>query len=292
MEELFGAIEAGGTKCNCAVVDKAYAIKHELRVPTTSPAETLRAILSFFQSNPVSAIGVSSFGPLDLNPSSPTFGFITCTPKIAWRNTDILAPLRELGIPLAIDSVVNGAALGDFTCGAAQGLDTFVYFTIGTGIGGGGMCGGKLLHGLTHPEMGHIFLPHDKTLDPFPGCCPSHGDCFEGLASGPALQKRWNRNPSEIPADDPAWQLQAHYTALAIVNTALTLSPKRIILGGGVMQNEFLFPMIREKVQKLLNGYVQHQALLEAIDTFIVPPQLGDRAGVIGAAALARQALR
>jgi fructokinase len=292
MQKLFGAIEAGGTKCNCAVVDEAYSIVHELRIPTTTPAETLTAINGFFKAHRVSAIGVSSFGPLDLHPQSPSFGFITCTPKLAWRNTDILAPLREFQVPLAIDTDVNGAALGEHTCGAAQGLDTFVYFTIGTGIGGGGMCGGKLLHGLTHPEMGHIFIPHDTERDPFPGCCPAHGDCFEGLASGPALEKRWGRNPSLIPANDPAWQLQAHYVALAIVNTALTLSPQRVILGGGVMQNEFLFPMIRAGVQQLLNGYVQHAALLEAIDTFIVPPKLGNRSGVIGAAALARQALK
>jgi fructokinase len=289
MGKLLGAIEAGGTKCNCAIVNEAYSVVHELRVPTTTPGETLGAIVEFFRAHPVSAIGVSSFGPLDLTPHSPSYGLITCTPKITWRNTDILAPLREFGVPLAIDTDVNGAALGEHTCGAAQGLDTFIYFTIGTGIGGGGMCGGKLLHGLTHPEMGHIFLPHDRSLDPFPGCCPSHGDCFEGLASGPALEKRWGKNPSEIPANDPAWQLQAHYIALAIANTALTISPQRVILGGGVMQNDFLFPMIREKVQKLLNSYIQHPALLEAIDTFIVPPKLGTRAGVIGAAALARQ---
>ncbi len=289
---MLGAIEAGGTKFNCAVVDEGYAVRAEVRIPTTSPVETLRAVISFFKAHHVTAIGVSSFGPLDLDPSSGTFGFITCTPKLAWRNADILGPLREFGVPLAIDTDVNGAALGEHSCGAAQGLHTFIYFTIGTGIGGGGMMAGQLMHGLTHPEMGHMFLPHDKTRDPFPGCCPSHGNCFEGLASGPALEKRWGRNASELDATDPAWELQAHYTALAIANTVLTVSPQRVILGGGVMQNEFLFPMIRRGVQKLLNGYVQHRALTEDIDSFIVPPALGGRSGVIGAAALAKNTLQ
>ena len=286
-----GAIEAGGTKFNCAVVDSQYSVTHEVRIPTTHPTETLGAIVDFFKAHRVDAIGVSSFGPLDLNPQSEAFGSITCTPKLAWRNTNILEPLRTFGIPLAIDTDVNGAAFGEYTCGAAQGLHSFLYFTIGTGIGGGGMLAGNLMHGLTHPEMGHIFLPHDRSRDPFPGCCPSHGNCFEGLASGPALEKRWGKDPSALSPSDPAWDLEAHYIALALANTVLTVSPQRIILGGGVMQNEFLFPMIREKLQRLLNNYVQHSALLEEIDSFVVPPALGGQAGVVGAAALALKAL-
>jgi fructokinase len=199
--------------------------------------------------------------------------------------------LSELKVPVELDTDVNGAAYGEFKFGAARGLNTFVYYTIGTGIGGGGMVGGKLMHGLTHPEMGHVLLPHDKQVDPFPGCCPSHGNCFEGLASGPALKARWGKDASEFGRDHPAWALEARYIALALTNTILTLSPQRIILGGGVMQNEFLLPMIREEVKKLLNGYVQHQAILEEIDSFIVTPQLGTKSGILGAAALAQDAL-
>jgi len=159
--------------------------------------------------------------------------------------------------------------------------------TIGTGIGGGGLSSGKLLHGLIHPEMGHIRLPHDLARDPFPGACPYHGDCLEGLASGPALEKRWGARAETLPPDHPAWKLEARYLALALVNFICTLSPQRIILGGGVMEQAQLFPLIRREVQQLLNGYVQSPVIIENIDAYIVPPGLGKRAGVLGAIALA-----
>jgi fructokinase len=170
---------------------------------------------------------------------------------------------------------------------AAKGLDTFVYYTIGTGIGGGGMIGGRLMHGLTHPAMGHVVLPHDRERNPFSGCCPTHDDCFEGLASGPALEQRWQVSPSELAPDHPAWELEAHYIALALANTVCTLSPQRVILGGGVVQNQLLFPLIRVSLQRVLNGYIQHPLILKEIDSFIVPPGLGTNSGVLGAAALA-----
>jgi fructokinase len=289
MTRYVGAIEAGGTKFNCAVVGDDQSIVREVRIPTTTPDETLRQVLEFFHASEVriEALGISSFGPIDLNPRSPQYGFVTTTPKLAWRNADLLGPLRKLGVPMQFDTDVNGAAYGEYAYGAAKGVDTFVYYTIGTGIGGGGMIGGRLMHGLTHPEMGHMTLPHDKVRDPFVGCCPSHGDCFEGLASGPALEQRWNANPSEFDADHPAWALEAHYIALALANTVCMLSPQRIILGGGVMQNVFLFPRIRAELKSLLNGYIQHPLILEDVDSFVVPPGLDTRSGVLGAAALA-----
>jgi fructokinase len=289
-----GAIEAGGTKFVCAVVDDRYTVVREVRIPTTTPSETLQKVLSFFQDGPeqLAAVGVSTFGPVDLDSASPFFGYITETPKLAWRKADLLGPLRELGVPLAIDTDVNGAALGEHVAGSAQGVDSFVYYTIGTGIGGGGMVGGQLLHGLTHPEMGHMAVPHDRMRDPFAGCCPSHGDCFEGLASGPAIEQRWGVKAEELPEGHPAWDLEAHYIALALCNTIYVLSPQRIILGGGVMQKEFLFPLIRAEVKRLMNGYIQHRAVLAELESFIVRPGLGSRSGIVGSAALARRCVQ
>jgi fructokinase len=193
------------------------------------------------------------------------------------------------GVPFGFDTDVNGAALGEWRWGAGQGLDTFIYLTIGTGIGGGAMVNGRLAHGLIHPEMGHIRLPRDPAVDPYTGHCPYHGDCFEGLACGPAIGDRWGQPAYELPDDHPAWDLEAHYLALALVNFICTLSPQRIIMGGGVMDQKQIFPFMRQKVQTLLNGYVQSPRILEEIDSYIVPPGLGNRAGVLGAIALAQQ---
>jgi fructokinase len=289
MKHFVGAIEAGGTKFNCAIVDSSQQIVRQVRIPTRSPNETLSEVVDFFRASELqlSALGVSCFGPIDLDINSPQYGYITSTPKLAWRNTNILAPLKEFNLPIGFDTDVNGAAFGEYIFGAGKLVHTLVYFTIGTGIGGGALVGGKPLHGLTHPEMGHIYIPHDRTRDPFAGSCPSHGDCFEGLASGPAMEQRWQQDPSLLPPDHDAWKLEAHYIAHALSNTICTLSPQRIILGGGVMQNELLFPLIRRNVQTILNGYVQHPSILQDIDSFIVPPGLGSTSGVLGAAALA-----
>ena len=192
---------------------------------------------------------------------------------------------------MRFDTDVNAAAFSEGRWGAAQGVDTFTYLTIGTGIGGGGMVNGKLMHGLLHPEIGHMRIPHDRAVDPYDGACPYHGDCLEGLAAGPALQGRWGVRGEALPADHPAWPLEAHYLALALVNLVCTLSPQRIIIGGGVMQQLHIFPLIRKQVQELLNGYLQVPVLLDHIDSYIVPPALGNQAGVLGAIALAQQAL-
>jgi fructokinase len=292
MAMMYGGIEAGGTKFVCAVGSGPNDIRADTQFPTTTPDETIGRTIEFFRSHRAElvALGIASFGPVDLNRASPTFGYITTTPKPGWANTDLAGALRrEFGLPVGFDTDVNGAALGEYRWGAGQGLDTFLYLTIGTGIGGGGMVGGKLVHGLVHPEMGHMRLPRDRESDPFDGTCPFHGDCLEGLASGPALQSRWGQPAETLPSDHPAWPLEAHYLALALVNLICTVSPRRIILGGGVMKERQLFPLIRRQVQELLNGYVRAPDILEEIDRYIVAPILGGRAGVLGAIALAER---
>lgn len=293
---LFGGIEGGGTKFVCAVGSGPQDIRREARFPTRTPDETLEEAIVFFQEaeadfGNLSALGVASFGPLDPTPASPTFGFILPTTKPGWSNVDVVGRLRAVfNIPIGFDTDVNGAALGEWTWGAAQGLDTFIYLTIGTGIGGGVMANGKLLHGLIHPELGHIRIPHDTERDPYEGWCPFHRDCFEGLASGPALEARWGQKAETLPSDHPAWELEAQYIALAMQNYIVTLSPQRIILGGGVGAREGLLPLVRRKVQELLNGYVQSPAITEKIEEYLVPPGLGNRSGTLGAIALAKAA--
>ncbi|TET86294.1 MAG: ROK family protein [Anaerolineales bacterium] len=294
---LWGVIEAGGSKFVCAIGHGPNDIRAEVRFPTTTPGETIGRAIDFFKAQqaihgPLTAIGIGSFGPLDPDPNSPTFGYITSTPKAGWTNIDFVGRVQHvLAVPIGFDTDVNGAALGEWRWGAAQGLSTFVYLTVGTGIGGGVMVNGCLLHGLIHPELGHIRVPHDRDEDPYNGCCPFHGDCFEGLASGPAISERWDQPAETLVPDHPAWELEAHYIALALANYICTLSPQRIVLGGGVMQQAHLFPMVRQQVQEQLNGYVKSPAILESIDRYIVPPVLGERAGVLGAIALAQQAV-
>ncbi len=276
-----GGIEAGGTKFVCGAGSGPGDVEL-VEFPTTTPEETIPRVVEFFAARqPFSAIGIGSFGPIDPNPESATFGRITSTPKAAWRNFDFAGAIRKaLSVQVAFDTDVNSAALGEFRWGAAQGLDTFIYVTVGTGLGGGGMANGGLLHGRTHPEMGHIRIPHNRARDPFPGNCPYHGDCLEGLAAAPAIEARWDCAAHLLPAGHVAWELEAEYLALGITSWICTLSPQRIILGGGVMSREELMPAIRVKVAALLNGYVDAPE--------IVPPQLGARAGVLGAIALAQ----
>jgi len=291
-DELYGGIEAGGTKFVCAVGNGSGELLDQIRFPTATPEATLRQAIDFFrrQHVPVVSVGIGSFGPVDLDPSSPTFGQITTAPKPGWQDVDIAGRVRaDLGVPTRLDTDVNAAAFGEHRWGAAQGLDTFLYLTVGTGIGGGGMAAGRLLHGLVHPEMGHMRIPHDWGQDPFPGVCPHHGDCLEGLATGPAIEARWGTRGNDLPLDHPAWPLEAHYLALGLTNLIVVISPQRIILGGGVMHQAQLFPAIRREVQALLAGYVRAAAILERIDEYIVPPALGDRAGVLGSIALAQE---
>ena len=294
--KLYGGIEAGGTKFVCVVANGPEHVVDEVRFPTTTPDETLRRVIQFFQpftsSGQVNAIGVGCFGPLDLNPKSNTYGFITFTPKPKWSNTDVLGTLRRaLQVDISLDIDVNAAGLGESTWGASKGLDSSLYITIGTGIGGGYIKDGKPLVGMVNLEMGHVLIPHNRERDPFPGICPFHGDCFEGLANGPAIEKRLGVAGTNVPQDDPFWDVETDYIASALMNFILTLSPKKIILGGGVMQRQFLFPKIRRRVRELLNGYVSSKNILENIDDYIVPPALGNQSGSLGAIALAMQAV-
>jgi fructokinase len=214
------------------------------------------------------------------------------TPKPGWTNAEVVAPLQAaLNLPVGFDTDVNGAALAESRWGAAQGCDPVLYITIGTGIGGGALVNGRLAHGMIHPEMGHILVPHDMLSDPFAGVCPFHGDCFEGLAAGPAIEKRWGSKAEILPVDHPAWDLEAHYIALALVNFIFTLSPQKIVIGGGVAQQAHMLPLIHQKVLTILNGYVQSPRIMQNITDYIVLPGLGNRAGVLGAIALAEQAL-
>jgi len=292
---LFGGVEGGGTKFVCVIGRGPDEILAEARIPTTSPEATLSQTVDFFRAESarrgsLAAVGVGSFGPVDLREGSATWGFITTTPKAGWAHTDVAGRLMKgLGVPVAFDTDVNAAAIGEARWGAAQGLDTFAYLTVGTGIGGGGLAGGQPMHGLVHPEIGHMLLPHDRSLDPFPGVCPFHAGCLEGLASGPALLARWGQPAENLPEGHPAWPLEARYLALAVANLVCTLSPQRIVLGGGVMEQTQLFPLIRKEVVALLNGYIRAAEILDGIDTYLVPPGLGNRSGRLGALAMAER---
>jgi fructokinase len=294
---LYGGIEGGGTKFICAVGTGPGDIRAETRFPTTTPGETLDRVIEFFNLQEaalgrLTALGMASFGPIDPRPDSPTFGRVMATPKPGWSGADLVSTLKSaFDIPLGFDLDVNAAALAEWRWGAMQNLSPAIYLTVGTGIGGGIMVDGKLIHGLLHPEMGHVLLPHDRVADPFPGSCPFHGDCFEGLATGPAMEKRWGQKAETLPPEHPAWALEAHYISMALVDYIVTLSPQRIVLGGGVMQQTQLFPMIHKEVKTLLNGYVQSEQTLERIEEYIVPTGLGGKAGVLGAIALAQQAV-
>ena len=288
----YGGIEAGGTKWICGVGTGADGIEASESFPTTTPAETIQQAVDFFAANgTVKAIGVGSFGPIDARRSSPTWGHITTTPKPGWADTDVVSALHAaLGVPVAFDTDVNAAALGEQRWGAAVGLETFSYITVGTGIGGGGMANGRLMHGLLHPEVGHMRIPHDRAQDPFEGVCPYHGDCLEGLASGEALRRRWGE-PGEELTDRAVWELEAGYLALGIVNLVCAFSPQRVIVGGGVMRQPVLLPLIRVRVRELVAGYIAAPELAESIDDFVVAPALGERAGLLGAIGLAQQAV-
>ena len=288
---LLGGMEGGGTKFICAVGSGPDAIVEEIRFPTTTPDETLGLAIAFFQKYNLSAIGLAEFGPLDLDPASPTYGSITATPKPGWSGTNVVAAFRrKFEVPLAFELDVNAAAFGEYSwIPENRKLDSLVYFTIGTGIGAGLILNRKITRGMIHPEAGHMRLPHDRKKDPFPSICPFHGDCFEGMASGPALARRWRRPAETFPADHPAWEQEAMYIAYALVNVILMLSPKRIVLGGGVMEHQTFFPSIRSKVRRLLNGYLVSPVLAGTMEDYIVPPALGRRSGILGALALAKK---
>lgn len=289
---LFAGIEAGGTKFVCAIGNEKGEILEKESFPTTKPDETMAKVIGFFKGKEFVAMGVGSFGPIDPDKKSETYGAITTTPKVAWTNYNIIDELdKHFNVPKAFDTDVNGAALGELTWGAAKGLDSCLYITVGTGIGAGAVVENNLVHGLLHPEMGHIFIRRHAE-DTYEGKCPYHKDCLEGMAAGPAIEARWGMKGNELSNDHKAWDFEAYYLAQALVNYILILSPQKIIMGGGVMQQEQLFPKIREYVVELLNGYVQKDEISKNIDEYIVYPKLGQAAGTCGAISLAMKALQ
>ena len=292
MSELYGGVETGGTWCVCALGRGPEEIVAEEQFPTTEPESTLARIAQFFVTHPgARAIGIGSFGPVDLIETRlPTWGYVTTTPKPGWQHVSVGAEIRDrLGVPVAFDTDVNAAALAERRWGAGRGAGTVCYLTVGTGIGAGLVTGRHPWHGLVHPEAGHMRIPHDWERDPFAGSCPVHGDCWEGLASGPAVAARWQSSPQTLPQDHPGWALEADYLALGILNLLLVASPERVVAGGGVLERPGLLQMVRDRLPGLLAGYLDAPELGAEVDRYLVAPELGDRAGVLGAIALAEE---
>lgn len=287
---LYGGVETGGTWCVCALGTGPDDIRAYERFATGPPAQTLERVATFFERNGVpAAIGIGSFGPVDLDPASPTWGSVTTTPKPGWQHTPVAAVIRDrLGVAVAFDTDVNAAALSEHRWGAGAGAPSACYLTVGTGVGAGLVLDGKPWHGLVHPEAGHMRIPHDERRDPFAGACPAHGDCWEGLASGPAIASRWNASPPGLPDEHPAWPLEADYLALGILGIVTVVSPHRVIVGGGVMERPALLAMVRRRLRELVGGYLDTPLLAQEIDRYLVASGLGDRAGVLGAIALAQ----
>jgi fructokinase len=291
-----GAVELGGTKTVALVAkDKDHIVAKKV-IPTLSPEQTVQDLADFFHlvqekyNIAIDSIGIGSFGPLDLNPDSETYGFITSTPKKGWVFFNIKSAVENAcQVDVIIDTDVNAAALGEYLYDPEKSIQNLVYITIGTGIGAGLVINNRIIHGLVHPEFGHMRITHNREQDPFSGVCPYHHDCLEGLASGPAIEERWNTRPQNLPKDHPAWQLEAEYISYGLVNLICTVSPELIILGGGVMNNKNLYDFIRVHTKKILSGYIKTSALEDKIDKYIIAPRLNADSGIIGALYLVEQ---
>ena len=275
---MYGAIEAGGTKFVCAVSNEQLEIKERVSIPTTTPEETLKQVFDFFDQYTLNSIGIGSFGPIDVNEKSATYGYVTSTPKTAWKDFDCLGTVKQkYNVPVAWTTDVNAAAYGELKKGSARGTESCLYLTVGTGIGGGAVVDGKVLSGFGHPEMGHLLVSMHPD-DDFEGVCPYHGNCLEGVAAGPAIEKRYGKKGLDLADDKKVWEIEAFYLAQALVNYTLILSPEKIILGGGVMKQAQLLPLIKKEFTQLMAGYVSTPAL----DEYIVTPELQDNAGITG----------
>ena len=296
---LIAAIEAGGTKFVVAIGTGPDDIRDIARIETVDPSHTMRETIQFIAAGnrkygKIEAIGVGSFGPIDLAPESATYGFITTTPKPGWQHTSIVQPLHSrFQVPVGFDTDVNAAAIGEMLWGSGQDCDPLIYITVGTGVGGGVIVNQQPLHGLLHPEIGHLSVPIPRSKGVVvPECqCPYHKSCLEGFVCGPAILSRWGVKAEELPGDHPALEEVAETLAHGLINVILTVSPKRIILGGGVMKIKGLIESVRSHVVRLLNGYISAAAIIYEIDRYIVAPGLGDRAGICGAMALGLNAL-
>lgn len=286
-----GALEAGGTKMVCAIGDETGKIYDQVSIPTETPDVTIPKLIDYFEKNTVDALGIASFGPVELDPKAPNYGYITTTTKVAWRNFDMAGSFaRALKCPIGFDTDVNGSVLGEVTFGQARGKSCVIYLTIGTGVGAGIYIEDKLLHGMLHPEAGHVLI-EKRNGDAYAGKCPYHRNCLEGLAAGPAIEERWGKKAVDLADKTEVWQLEADYIAQALTGYVLTLSPEMIILGGGVMHQKQLFPLIRAKVTEFLGGYIQAEELRD-MDHYIVPASLHDDQGIMGCLELARRALQ
>ena len=288
--KYYGSLEAGGTKMVCAIGDEQGNILERISIPTLAPENTMPAIIEFFKSKNISALGIGCFGPVDLDKKSPTYGHITTTPKLAWKNYDIVGVCeKELGVPVGFDTDVNGSALGEATWGCTKDLDNSIYITVGTGIGVGVIIDRKPYHGMLHPEGGHIFLARHPQDPMERGVCPYHELCLEGLASGPSIQARWGKPGAELADRKEVWELEAYYLAQAICSYIMILSPERIIIGGGVAHQEQMMPMIRAEVLRQMGGYIAAKGMQD-LDNYIVLPSLNDDQGILGALKLAMDA--
>nr|WP_318686470.1 ROK family protein [uncultured Acetatifactor sp.] len=281
-----GALEAGGTKMVCAVGNEKGEILKKLTIPTQTPQDTMPKMLDFFEKEQVEALGIGCFGPINPVKGTPYYGYITSTPKLPWQNYDIVGTFaKRLHCPVGFDTDVNAAALGEATYGITRGLKNSIYITIGTGVGVGVFSEGRLLHGMMHPEAGHILVRrHPK--DTYEGACPFHKDCFEGLAAGPSLEKRWGVKGAELTDRREVWEIESYYIAQACVDYCMILSPERIVLGGGVMKQPSLLHLVREKFAKMMAGYIQTSQVQE-VENYIVAPALNDEQGVKGCIRLA-----
>ena len=288
---IIAAVEAGGTKFICGLGTEDGEIIDKISIPTTTPEDTMKEVIAYFKDKKFDVMGVGSFGPIDPVKESGTYGYITKTPKPYWSDYNLIGELKKhFNVLMEFDTDVNGAALAESWWGAGSGLKNVMYITVGTGIGAGAVVDGKMLQGLTHPEMGHISIKRHKD-DSYEGKCPFHKDCLEGMAAGPAIEARWGKKGFELSDDMEVWEMEAYYLAQGLVNYILVLSPEKIIMGGGVMKQKQIFPLIRKNVQEFLNGYVHKKEILEDIDNYIVYPGLGDEAGFIGSLALGKIAL-
>ena len=285
---MFGSIEAGGTKFVCAIGNNKLEILDRASFPTTTPDKTMKQVIDFFNpyQDQLESIGVGSFGPIELNRKSETYGYITSTPKLAWQNFDFVGTLKKhFDVPIAWTTDVNAACYGEYVSGNGKGLSSIVYYTVGTGIGGGALQNGVFVEGFSHPEMGHMLVKRHPE-DTFVGNCPFHHDCLEGMAAGPAIEKRTGTKGQDLSSDDPVWEIEADYIAQCAYNTTLMFAPDIIIFGGGVMKQDHMKKKVQEKFAKLVNHYVN----TPVVEEYIVTPKLGDNAGTIGALALAQNA--